>query len=83
MSVGKRAKVKVEALAGSVLLLHKHLQELAGLVEECTPAEYKALQRAEQLFFALNREVLGVLYAIKGRKEDNSAEAVRRFLEGI
>jgi hypothetical protein len=83
MSVGKKAKVRVEALSDSVHLLHKHLQELAGLVEECTPAEYKALQRAEQLFFALNREVLGVLYAIKGRKEDNSAEAVRRFLEGI
>jgi len=83
MSVAKKAKVKVETLAGSMWLLHKHLQELAGLVEECTPAEYKALQRAEQLFFALNREVLGVLYAIKGRREDNSAEAVRRFLEGI
>ena len=83
MSVGKKAKVKVEALAGSVHLLHKHLQELAGLVEECTPAEYQALKRAEQLFFALNKEVLDVLYAIKGRKEDNSAEAVRRFLEGI
>jgi methylphosphotriester-DNA--protein-cysteine methyltransferase len=83
MSLGKKAKVRVEALAGSVHLLHKHLQELAKLVEECTPAEYKALQRAERLFFALNREVLGVLYAIKGRKEDNSAEAVRKFLEGI
>jgi hypothetical protein len=83
MGVGRRAKVKVETLANSVHLLHKHLQELAGLVEECTPAEYKALQRAERLFFALNREVLAILYAIKGRKEDNSAEAVRRFLEGI
>ena len=83
MSVGKKAKTKVEALTGSVYLLHKHLQELAGLVEECTPAEYKALLRAEQLFFALNREVLGVLHALKGREEDNSAEGVRRFLEGI
>jgi hypothetical protein len=83
MGVAAKAKAKVEALTESVSLLHKHLQELAGLVEECTPAEYKALLRAEQLFFALNREVLGVLYAIKGRKEDNSAEAVRRFLEGI
>jgi hypothetical protein len=83
MNLAKKAKVKVEALASSVYLLHKHLQELAGLAEECTPAEYKALQRAEQLFFALNREVLGVLYAIKGRKEDNGAEAVRRFLEGL
>jgi hypothetical protein len=83
MSVGRKAKVKVEALTGSVHLLHKHLQELAGMVEECTPAEYKALQRAEQLFFALNREVLGVLYAIKGRKEDNSMEAVKRFLEEL
>jgi hypothetical protein len=83
MYVGKRAKVKVEALAGSVHLLHKHLQELAGLVEECTPAEYKALLKAEQLFFALNGEVLGVLHAIKGRKEDNSMEAVKKFLEGI
>ena len=83
MSVGKKAKAKVEALTESVGLLHRHLQELASLVEECTPAEYKALQRAEQLFFALNREVLGVLHAIKGRKEDNSAEAVRRFLEEI
>jgi hypothetical protein len=83
MSVGKKAKVRVETLASSVHLLHKHLQELAGLAEECTPAEYKALQRAEQLFFALNREVLGVLYAIKERKEDNSMEAVKSFLEGI
>jgi hypothetical protein len=83
MSLGKKAKVRVEALASSVHLLHKHLQELAGLVEECTPAEYKALRRAERLFFALNREVLGVLYAIKGRKEDNSMEAVKRFLEEI
>jgi hypothetical protein len=83
MSLGKKAKVRVEALAGSVHLLHKHLQELAGLAEECTPVEYKALQRAEQLFFALNREVLGVLYAIKGRKEDNSMEVVKRFLEEI
>jgi hypothetical protein len=83
MSLGKKAKVRVEALAGSVHLLHKHLRELAGLAEECTPAEYKALQRAEQLFFALNREVLGVLYAIKGRKEDNSMEVVKRFLEEI
>jgi hypothetical protein len=81
--MGKKAKVRVEVLTGGVWLLHKHLQELAGLAEECTPAEYKALQRAEQLFFALNREVLGVLYAIKGRREDNSAEAVRRFLEGL
>ena len=64
MSVGKKAKVKVEALAGSAWLLHKHLQELARLVEECTPAEYQALKRAERLFFALNREVLGVLYAL-------------------
>jgi hypothetical protein len=83
MSVGKKARVKVEALSGSVYLLHKHLQELAGLVEECTPAEYQALKRAEQLFFALNREVLGVLHAIKGRKEDNSMEAVKKFLEEI
>jgi hypothetical protein len=83
MNLAKKAKVKVEALASSTYLLQKHLQELAGLVEECTPADYKALKRAEQLFFALNREVLGVLYAIKGRKEDNSAEAVRRFLEGM
>ena len=83
MSVGKKAKVKVETLAGSVYLLHKHLQELAGFVEECTPAEYKALKGAEQLFFALNREVLGVLHAIKGRKEDNSMEAVKAFLEEI
>jgi len=83
MSVGKKAKTKVEALTNSVYLLHKHLQELTGLVEECTPAEYKALQKAEQLFFALNRQVLGVLYAIKGRREDNSAEGVRRFLEEI
>jgi len=83
MSVGKKAKVKVETLAGSVHLLHKHLQELAGLAEECTPAEYKALQKAERAFFELNREVLRALYAIKGRKEDNSAEAVKAFLEGI
>jgi len=83
MNLAKKAKVKVEALASSVYLLHKHLQELAGLAEECTPAEYQALKRAEQLFFALNREVLGVLYAIKGRKEDNGMEAVRRFLEEI
>jgi len=83
MSVEKKAKVKVEALAGGAHLLHRHLQELAGLVEECTPAEYQALKRAERLFFALNREVLGVLYAIKGRKEDNSTEAVKKFLEGI
>jgi hypothetical protein len=83
MSVGKKAKLKVEALANSAWLLHKHLQELEELVGECTPAEYKALLKAEQLFFALNREVLGVLYAIKGRKEDNSMEAVKRFLEGI
>jgi hypothetical protein len=83
MNLGKKAKVKVEVLTGSVYLLHKHLQELVGLAEECTPSEYKALQRAERLFFALNREVLGVLYAIKGRKEDNSAEAVKKFLEGI
>jgi len=83
VNVGKKAKVKVETLTGSAWLLHKHLQELAGLVEECTPAEYKALQKAERLFFALNKEVLGVLYAIKGRKEDNSMEAVKRFLEEI
>jgi hypothetical protein len=83
MGIEKKAKAKVEALAESVRLLQKHLQELAGLAEECTPAEYKALLRAEQLFFALNREVLGVLYAIKGRKEDNSMEAVKRFLEEI
>lgn len=78
-----KAKAKVEALTESVGLLHKHLRELAGLVEECTPAEYQALKRAEKLFFALNKEVLGVLYAIKGRKEDNSMEAVKRFLEEI
>ena len=83
MDVGKKAKVKVEALTGSVYLLHKHLQELTELVEECTPAEYKALQKAEQLFFALNRQVLGVLYSIKGRKEDSGMEAVKAFLEGI
>jgi hypothetical protein len=83
MGIGKKAKLKAEVLASSAWLLHKHLQELAGLVDECTPAEYKALQRAEQLFFALNREVLGVLHAIKGRKEDNSMEAVKRFLEEI
>jgi hypothetical protein len=83
MGVATKAKVKVEILVGSAWLLHKHLQELAGLVEECTPAEYQALKRAEQLFFALNREVLGVLHAIKGRKEDNSAEAVKKFLEEI
>ena len=83
MGVSKKTKVKVETLTGSVYLLHKHLQELAGLVEECTPAEYKALLRAERLFFALNREVLGVLYTIKGRKEDNSMEAVKKFLEDI
>ncbi len=39
--MGKKAKVRVEVLTGSVWLLHKHLQELAGLVEECTLAEYK------------------------------------------
>ena len=83
MSVGKKAKAKVETLAGSVYLLHKHLQELAGLVEECTPAEYQALKRAERLFFALNREVLSVLYALKGRREDNSMEAVKALLEEI
>jgi hypothetical protein len=83
VNVGKKAKLKVQVLASGAWLLHKHLQELAGLAEECTPAEYKALQRAEQLFFALNREVLGVLYAIKGRKEDNSVEVVKRFLEEI
>jgi hypothetical protein len=83
MGVAAKAKVKVDTLAGSVHLLHRHLQELAGLVEECTPAEYKALLRAEQLFFALNREVLGVLHAIKGRREDNSMEAVKKFLEDI
>ena len=83
MGVAKKAKVKVETLTGSAWLLHKHLQELAELVEECTPAEYKALQKAERLFFALNREVLGVLHAIKGRKEDNSMEAVKAFLEEI
>jgi hypothetical protein len=83
MSVAAKAKAKVEALTESVRLLHKHLQELGGLVEECTPAEYKALLKAEQTFFDLNREVLRVLYAIKGRKEDNSMEAVKSFLEGI
>jgi len=83
MGVATKAKAKVEALTESVSLLHKHLQELAELVEECTPAEYKALLRAEQIFFDLNREVLRVLYAIKGRKEDNGAEAVKAFLEGI
>lgn len=79
----RKAKAKVEALAESVSLLHRHLRELGGLAEKCTPAEYQALLKAEQLFFALNREVLGVLYAIKGREEDNSMEAVKRFLEGI
>ncbi len=83
MSVKTKAKAKVEALTESVSLLHKHLQELAELVEECTPAEYKALLKAEQAFFDLNREVLRVLYAIKGRKEDNSMEAVKAFLEEI
>ncbi len=83
MGTAAKAKAKVEALTESVSLLHRHLQELAGLVEECTPAEYKALLKAEQAFFDLNREVLRVLYAIKGRKEDNSMEAVKAFLEGI
>jgi len=83
MGLDGKAKVKVEALTESVGLLHRHLRELGGLVEKCTPAEYQALLKAEQLFFALNREVLGVLYAIKGREEDNSMEAVKRFLEGI
>ena len=83
MSAGKKAKVKAEILTDSAWLLHKHLQELVELVEECAPAEYKALKKAEQLFFALNREVLGILHAIKGRKEDNGMEAVKAFLEGI
>jgi hypothetical protein len=83
MGTAAKAKAKVEALTESVSLLHKHLRELAGLVEECTPAEYRALLKAEQAFFALNREVLRVLYAIKGRREDNSMEAVKRFLEEI
>jgi hypothetical protein len=83
MNVGKKAKAKVEALTESVGLLHRHLQELASLAEECTPAEYKALLEAEQAFFDLNREVLRALYALKGRREDNSMEAVKKFLEGI
>jgi len=83
MGVAKKAKAKVEALTESASLLHKHLQELAGLVEECTPAEYGTLLEAEHAFFELNKEVLRVLYAIKGRKEDNSMEEVKKFLEEI
>jgi len=79
MSVGKKAKAKVETLTESVGLLHKHLQELASLAEECTPPEYQAILKAEQLYFALNAEVMRVLYAIKGRKGGVSMKAVKGF----
>jgi hypothetical protein len=83
MSVGKKTKAKVETLTESVGLLHKHLQELQGLAEECTPPEYQAILKAEQLYFALNSEVLRVLYAVKGRKRGYSMEASKEILGEI
>jgi len=83
MGVAKKAKAKVEALTESVGLLHRHLQELQGLAEECTSPEYKAILKAEQLYFDLNAEVMRVLYAIKGRKGGHSVEVVKKLLGGI
>jgi len=80
MSMGKKAKAKVEALTESVALLHKHLQELQGLAEECNPMEYRALLKAERLYFDLNAEVMRVLYAVKGRKKDYSMETIKELL---
>jgi len=83
MGMSKKAKAKVETLTESVELLHKHLQELQGLAEECTPPEYQAILKAEQLYFALNAEVMRVLYAIKGRKRGYSMEALKEILGEI
>ncbi len=83
MNVGKKAKMIAEVLASGAYLLQKEMQELAGLAEEFTPADYKALRKAERMFLTFHREVLGILHGIKGRREDNSMEAVKAFLEEI
>ncbi len=83
MNVAKKAKMIAEVLASGAYILQKEMQELAGLAEEFTPADYKALRKAERMFLAFHREVLGILHGIKGKREDNSMEAVKRFLEEI
>ncbi len=83
MGVATKAKAKVEALTEKVGHLHKLLQELAEVAEQCTPEEYETLQEAEEIFLDLSSKVSWVLYGIRGRNGDRGAEAAKLFLEEV
>jgi len=83
MSVAEMAKAKVEALTEKVGRLHKLLQELAEVGEQCTPEEYETLREAEEIFFDLSGKVRWVLYSIRGRNGDEVAETAKLFLEEV
>ena len=79
----ERAKRKAEELSASIRFLADDAQELASLAHLASEEEYRIIREAEQTYFKLGNLIRRALANIKARIEDNSAEALKKFLEEL
>jgi hypothetical protein len=70
MELHEKAKEHIKIVDYMLGIVRYKLVELDNEIEDCTPAEYDALERANRLSHELYVVVIETLSSVKGRKKE-------------
>jgi len=68
MTLTDKAKFMVEVVMALLPITYTNLRRIEDEMEDCTPAEYAAVERLSRLADELDDEVLELLQSIRKRK---------------
>jgi len=81
MTLTDKAKFLIELTMALLTITYTNLRRIKDETEECTPADYAAVERLNRLADELDDEVLELLRSIKRRKGEDD-EVLELLLRG-